>query len=151
MTNFAFIPTELFDEQNANFYLPVSGFRRKRANVVIRKFDYFGIVGVFNNSENVDNPTHTLFDLLEKAKSFTGEIIIAEIKDNLLYMIAIDGKKLLLANVFEINKNEDIAYWVLSAVEKTNLDIDKVLVKISSGNKSIIPFLNKYIKAEEQT
>ncbi len=149
MNRFAFVPTSLFDAKNASRYLPVRKSLQRRADIISRTFDYYGVVGVADNRGTAMTTTNVLWSLFDCAGKNVGENIFVKIADKQLFMIVLKDKSLLLANVFEVNKNEDVAYFVLSAVENTALDVSNTTVKIvSNDSDEIVRLLNRYINTE---
>lgn len=149
MNRFAFIPISLFDANNATQYLPVKKSLQRRADIVSKTFDYYGVVGIADNRGKAITTANVLWSLFDCVGKNVGENIFIKITDKQMFVIVVKDKSLLLANVFEVNKNEDIAYFVLSVVESTSIDVDNATVKIvSNDNDEIVHLLNRYINTE---
>ncbi|MDR3287409.1 MAG: DUF3822 family protein [Prevotellaceae bacterium] len=151
---FAFVPKEFFDEEQAHFYLPITKVQQKRANVEIMEIEKFGVAGIFNYREKIEIQniisekivvSHPLFELLQTAESAVEKAIFVEIASQNMYIVAVDGAKLLSVNAFEVKTNEDIAYFLLLTVNQLNFDVNEVVIEIiCEGNKALLTLLKKY-------
>ncbi len=150
MSDFSFVPNSLFDNNQANSYLPTTKSRQRRAYIVCHNFDYFGVVGIFDHKGKADNYCHPLCSLIRLADNIKGENILSQVIDNKLHLIAVKDNSLLLANTFNISKDEDIAYFILSAIQNTALNIDEVNVKIDcTKSPTLMPLIGKYANVEQ--
>jgi hypothetical protein len=151
---FAFVPKEFFDKEQAHFYLPITKVQQKRANVEIMEFEKFEVVGVFNYREKIEAQnnisekivvSHPLFELLQTAESAVEKAIFVEIASQNMYIVAVDGSKLLLANAFDVKTDEDIAYFLLLTANQLNFDVNEVVIEIiCEENKELLALLKKY-------
>ena len=97
----------------------------------MRRFDSLGVVGLYAVGE-ADFIARKLFDLVEYASNNVGETLFALVDDKRLFVVALRDLDVRLANVFEVDGDEDIVYFILIAVQNTGLDIGQTRVKISS-------------------
>lgn len=149
MNRFAFVPKEIFDENNATQYLPIKKNIQRRAKVICQHFDYYGVVGLADCRNDATDRTNRLFALIKASESNSDSNILAHVEGRQLFVVAVKEAKLLLANIWEVDKNEDIAYFILSVAEHSNLDIESIKVKLSSPeNDTLMVLLNKYVETE---
>ena len=148
-STFALVPIELFDDREPSAYLPAKRSYLRRVGVVVRRFDSLGVVGLYAVGE-ADFIARKLFDLVEYASNNVGETLFALVEDKRLFVVALRDLDLRLANVFEVDGDEDIAYFILIAVQNTGLDIGQTRVKLSSSpiRHSLISLMNRYIDTE---
>ena len=129
-------------------YLPAKRSYLRRVGVVVRRFDSLGVVGLYAVGA-ADFIARKLFDLVEYASNNVGETLFALVDDKRLFVVALRDLDVRLANVFEVDSDEDIAYFILIAVQNTGLDIGQTRVKISSPIRhSLISLMNRYIDTE---
>ncbi len=146
---FAFVPKEFFDENNAAQYLPVKKSIQKRANISYQYFDYYGVVGITDTHTEAEYRANRLFTLLKYMVPNSGHTVVSYVEGRLMLVVAAKDDKLLLANIWEVDKPEDVAYYILAVIENNGMDIDRTKVKIACPqNDTVITLLNKYVSAE---
>ena len=148
-STFALVPIELFDHREPSAYLPAKRSYLRRVDIVVQKFDSLGVVGLYAVGA-ADFIARKLFDLVEYASNNVGETLFALVDDKRLFVVALRDLDLRLANVFEVDSDEDIVYFILIAVQNTGLDIGQTKVKLSSSpiRHSLISLMNRYINTE---
>lgn len=146
---FAFVPKEFFDENNAAQYLPVKKSIQKRANVVCQYFDYYGVVGITDTHTDAEYRANRLFTLLKCVVPNSGNTVVAYVEGQLMFVVSAKDDKLLLANIWEVDRPEDVAYYILAVIENNGMDIDGTNVRIACPqNDTYIALLNRYVEIE---
>ena len=140
MSSFSIIPQELFSEETANLFLPISSSKQKRVHTSYEKFEEIAVVCLFD--ENLRDSINPLLSLLREDYK---ESVIIHIEEKKMYIVVKSNNKLLMANMFDISKEEDSIYYTLLAIESTQIKPQEISLKIIK-NTSAFPTLEEKLK-----
>jgi hypothetical protein len=100
-------------------------------------------------SHKSKNTLSVLCQLFLSAEEFSSESVLLYLYKNLIYIIVKDKHKLLLANTFDVNTQEDVLYYLLFTLEQFELNPLTVKLAIAGNtetNNTLITSVKKYIK-----
>lgn len=152
---FSLVPEALFVSDNAACYLPISSQHQKRAVVAQTAITDFAMVGLCNrrgclefanNSDRVEY-THPLFAMLKQVGHQLRKTVFVDVQKEQMHLLVVDYQKVLLANTFAIQTNEDAFYYLMTAFQSLELDVEKVPVVVSGEvNSQLMDTLKEYIR-----
>jgi len=160
-TRFTLCPTVLYSPENTRTLLEFNIGETSDSIIKTDEINHdiqciYAIPELLNSTIDKLLPSHkskntlsVLCQLFLSAEEFSGESVLLYLYKNLIYIIVKDKHKLLLANTFHVNTQEDVLYYLLFTLEQFELNPLTIKLSIAGNtetNNPLITSVKKYIK-----
>jgi hypothetical protein len=160
-TKFTLCPTVLYSPENTRTLLEFNIGHTSDSVIKTDEINHdiqciYAIPELLNSTIDKLLPSHkskntlsVLCQLFLSAEEFSSESVLLYLYKNLIYIIVKDKHKLLLANTFDVNTQEDVLYYLLFTLEQFELNPLTVKLAIAGNtetNNTLITSVKKYIK-----
>ncbi|MDR1591937.1 MAG: DUF3822 family protein [Prevotellaceae bacterium] len=156
----ALVPQNLFDENSASAYLPLDDLQQKRARTywqTLPCYDAVSVMDVRRACAGRHFPAihyrHPLALLAQFCAQHQTTVCYADYHGATLYLAAGNVHRLALANGYDCQTDDDVAYFVLSAYQHLRADVETaplILLVDAARFTSLYTLLSMYIRHVQQ-